>query len=172
MAVEDKVYSYSNVGDKFYIVVLESKLKSKNTPRLVYHSNYYEIRNDWRVWVRILIKESQKYLFVYPSHRLGISSVHLGLDIIAVRSAVYIISPFGTVYYARARSPFARWHSVLRSVFDGTLARAIGARFPRASTDSLTLDYHASACIILRRDLARRSCNLPDFSWCSGGDVL
>ena len=46
VAVEDKVYSYSNVGDKFYIVVLESKLKSKNTPRLVYHSNYYEIRND------------------------------------------------------------------------------------------------------------------------------
>ena len=48
VAVEDKVYSYSNVGDKFYIVVLESKLKSKNTPRLVYHTNYYEIRNDPR----------------------------------------------------------------------------------------------------------------------------
>ena len=42
--------------------------------------------------------------------------------IITARSAVYIISPFGAVYHARARSPFARWHSVLRSVFDGTLA--------------------------------------------------
>lgn len=53
VAVEDKVYSYSNVGDKFYIVVLESKLKSKNTPRLVYHTNYYEIRNDPRKTVGI-----------------------------------------------------------------------------------------------------------------------
>ena len=34
----------------------------------------------------------------------------------------YIISPCGAVSHARARSPFARWHSVLRSVFDGTLA--------------------------------------------------
>ncbi|MBR2908101.1 MAG: hypothetical protein IKC26_08710 [Clostridia bacterium] len=45
VAVEDKVYSYSNVGDKFYIVILKSKLKSKNNPRLAYHTNYYEIRN-------------------------------------------------------------------------------------------------------------------------------
>ena len=42
--------------------------------------------------------------------------------IIAARSAVHIISPCGAVSHARARSPFARWHSVLRSVFDGTLA--------------------------------------------------
>ena len=46
VAVEDKVYSYSNVGDKFYIVILKSKFKSKNTPHLAYHTNYYEIRND------------------------------------------------------------------------------------------------------------------------------
>lgn len=46
VAVEDNVYSYSNIGDKFYIVILKSKLKSQNTPRLAYHTNYYEIRND------------------------------------------------------------------------------------------------------------------------------
>ena len=46
VVVEDRVYSYSNVGDKFYIVILKSKFKSKNTPHLAYHTNYYEIRND------------------------------------------------------------------------------------------------------------------------------
>ena len=46
VAVEDKVYSYSNVGDKFYIVILKSKLKSKSNARLAYHTKYYEIKND------------------------------------------------------------------------------------------------------------------------------
>ena len=36
----DTVYSYSNVGDTFYIVILKPK-----SPRLVYHKKYYEI--DW-----------------------------------------------------------------------------------------------------------------------------
>ena len=43
VAVEDKVYSYSEVGDGFYIVILKSKLKSKKNPRLAYHKEYYEI---------------------------------------------------------------------------------------------------------------------------------
>ena len=33
-----------------------------------------------------------------------------------------ISSALRAVSHARARSPFARWHSVLRSVFNGTLA--------------------------------------------------
>ena len=36
--------------------------------------------------------------------------------------ALHVIRRFATAWHARARSPFARWHSVLRSVFDGTLA--------------------------------------------------
>ena len=36
----DTVYSYSNVGDTFYIVILKPK-----SHRLVYHKKYYEI--DW-----------------------------------------------------------------------------------------------------------------------------
>ena len=46
VAVEDDVYSYSNVNDKFYLVILRSKLKSKSNPRLAYHTKYYEIKND------------------------------------------------------------------------------------------------------------------------------
>ena len=43
VAVEDKVYSYSEVGDGFYIVILKSKSKSKKNPRLAYHKKYYDI---------------------------------------------------------------------------------------------------------------------------------
>ena len=46
VAVEDEVYSYSNVGDKFYAVILKSKLKSKSNLQLVYHTKYYEVKND------------------------------------------------------------------------------------------------------------------------------
>ena len=41
IAVNDKVYSYSKVGDSFYLV----KLKSSKTPFFAYHTNFYEI-ND------------------------------------------------------------------------------------------------------------------------------
>ena len=44
VAVEDKVYSYSNVEDRFFIVILKSKIKNK--PKLAYHTNYYEINVD------------------------------------------------------------------------------------------------------------------------------
>ena len=44
VAVEDEVYSYSNVGDKFYIVILKSKSKTK--PQLAYHAKYYEINDN------------------------------------------------------------------------------------------------------------------------------
>ncbi len=43
VAVEDEVYSYSDIGDNFYIVMLKSKLKSKNNPRLAYHTKHYEM---------------------------------------------------------------------------------------------------------------------------------
>ena len=46
VTVEDDVYSYSNVGDKFYVVILKSKLKSKSNLQLVYHTKYYEVKND------------------------------------------------------------------------------------------------------------------------------
>ena len=46
VAVEDDVYSYSNVNDKFYLVILKSKLKSKSNPRLAYHTKYYEINDN------------------------------------------------------------------------------------------------------------------------------
>ena len=46
VAVEDDVYSYSNVNDKFYLVILKSKFKSKSNPRLAYHTKYYEINNN------------------------------------------------------------------------------------------------------------------------------
>ena len=39
IAVEETVYSYSNIGDTFYTVTL----KSKRNPQLVYHKKYYEI---------------------------------------------------------------------------------------------------------------------------------
>lgn len=39
VAVEDDVYAYSHIGDRFYIVVL----RWKRGPRLVYHTHYYEI---------------------------------------------------------------------------------------------------------------------------------
>ena len=41
IAVNDKIYSYSKVGDSFYLV----KLKSSKTPFSAYHTNFYEI-ND------------------------------------------------------------------------------------------------------------------------------
>jgi len=41
--VEDDVYSYSKSGDKFYIIMLKSKLKSKTKPLLAYNTKYYEI---------------------------------------------------------------------------------------------------------------------------------
>ena len=44
VAVEDDVYSYSNVGDKFYIVIFKSKSKTK--PQLAYHAKYYEINDN------------------------------------------------------------------------------------------------------------------------------
>ena len=39
ITVEETVYSYSNIGDTFYIVTL----KSKRNPQSVYHKKYYEI---------------------------------------------------------------------------------------------------------------------------------
>ena len=39
VAVNEKVYSCSNIGDSFYIVFLNSKKK----PSCVYHTKYYEI---------------------------------------------------------------------------------------------------------------------------------
>ena len=44
VVVEDDVYSYSNVGDKFYIVIFKSKSKTK--PQLAYHAKYYEINDN------------------------------------------------------------------------------------------------------------------------------
>ena len=44
VVVEDDVYSYSNIGDKFYIVILKSKSKTK--PQLAYHAKYYEINDN------------------------------------------------------------------------------------------------------------------------------
>ena len=42
VAVEDDVYSYSTVGDRFYVIVL----RSKKAPLLVYHAKYYEINDN------------------------------------------------------------------------------------------------------------------------------
>ena len=39
ITVDDEVYSFSNVGDCFYLV----KLKSSKTPFFAYNANYYEI---------------------------------------------------------------------------------------------------------------------------------
>ena len=44
IAVEDDIYSYSTVGDLFYVI----KLRSKKAPLLVYHMKYYEINDDQR----------------------------------------------------------------------------------------------------------------------------
>ena len=44
VVVEDDVYSYSNIGDRFYIVILKSKSKTK--PQLAYHAKYYEINDN------------------------------------------------------------------------------------------------------------------------------
>ena len=44
VVVGDDVYSYSDVGDKFYIVILKSKSKTK--PQLAYHAKYYEINSN------------------------------------------------------------------------------------------------------------------------------
>ena len=46
IAVEDNVYSYSSIGDKFYVVIVNPKLKVKRNPRLVYHKKYYETNAD------------------------------------------------------------------------------------------------------------------------------
>ena len=40
IAVEEQVYHYSNIGDRFCIVILGSK----KTPHLVYHMKYYEMK--------------------------------------------------------------------------------------------------------------------------------
>jgi len=42
VAVEDDVYSYSEVGDRFYVVIL----RAKRVPRLAYHTKYYEISDN------------------------------------------------------------------------------------------------------------------------------
>lgn len=39
VSVEKEVYSYSNIGDEFFVVML----KFKRNPQLVYHGKYYEI---------------------------------------------------------------------------------------------------------------------------------
>ena len=39
VSVENQVYSQSNIGDNFYVVVL----RTKKAPKLVYHTKYYEI---------------------------------------------------------------------------------------------------------------------------------
>ena len=39
VAVEDDVYSYSSIGDRFYVVILGAK----KVPHLVYHTKHYEI---------------------------------------------------------------------------------------------------------------------------------
>ena len=39
VSVENQVYSQSNIGDNFYVIVL----RTKKTPKLVYHTKYYEI---------------------------------------------------------------------------------------------------------------------------------
>ena len=39
VSVENQVYSQSNIGDNFYVVVL----RTKQAPKLVYHTKYYEI---------------------------------------------------------------------------------------------------------------------------------
>ena len=39
VVVNKTVYSYSNIGDSFYIIFLKSKKK----PAYVYHTKYYEI---------------------------------------------------------------------------------------------------------------------------------
>ena len=44
VAVNDSVYSYSDVGDTFYVIILNSK--AKNPPQLAYHTKYYEINVD------------------------------------------------------------------------------------------------------------------------------
>ena len=44
VAVNDSVYSYSDVGDTFYVIILKSK--AKKTPQLAYHTKYYEINVD------------------------------------------------------------------------------------------------------------------------------
>ena len=38
VAVEDQVYAYSNVGDRFFLVVL----RNRKDPLLAYHTKYYE----------------------------------------------------------------------------------------------------------------------------------
>lgn len=45
-AVEDEVYAYSKTRDKFYVIILKSKKKSKNETLLAYHTEYYEINFD------------------------------------------------------------------------------------------------------------------------------
>lgn len=42
VAVEKEIYSYSNIGDRFYIVIL----KSKRNPQLAYNTKYYEINHN------------------------------------------------------------------------------------------------------------------------------
>ena len=43
--VNYEVYLHSDIGDRFYVVTLKSKFRSKQNPRLVYHTKYYEIYN-------------------------------------------------------------------------------------------------------------------------------
>ena len=42
IAVEDEVYSYSKIEDRFYLVVL----KSKKAPQLAFHTEHYEIEKS------------------------------------------------------------------------------------------------------------------------------
>ena len=42
VAVDDDVYSYSTVGDHFYVV----RLRARKTPLLAYHTKYYEISDN------------------------------------------------------------------------------------------------------------------------------
>ena len=42
VAVDDDVYSYSTVGDHFYVV----RLRARKTPLLAYHTKYYEISGN------------------------------------------------------------------------------------------------------------------------------
>ena len=42
VAVEDRAYSYSTVGDRFYVVVL----RPGKLPLLAYHTKYYELKDN------------------------------------------------------------------------------------------------------------------------------
>ena len=102
--------TYGELSERFKELVLKT---SDGSNHREFESHTLRQKEVTFVYQKLLLFLSIAKAMAYHHALACISSPH---------EVWWISSDLWAVYHARARSPFARWHSVLRSVFDGTLA--------------------------------------------------